>query len=205
MRPAFSVRGFCVIWSCFMPGILVLLSLSFGSEEEGNTWSRADLPQMFLVASLLSLDLSPSSTGTTDRAPQNFQPCLLLCHAQPLVFFFFLKKKQLHLSLSLARKSHALQCRYKVWVPALKAYISLYSLAPGGRLREEGQGMGSGRSFQLSGFAFLKPVLDKSVYYYLLLLHRLSLFQKGWERLQRGHKLRFPAILFSPCFSSFSG
>ena len=119
--------------------------------------------------------------------------------------FFFFKKKQLHLSLSLARKSHALQCRYKVWVPALKAYISLYSLAPGGRLREEGQGMGSGRSFQLSGFAFLKPVLDKSVYYYLLLLHRLSLFQKGWERLQRGHKLRFPAILFSPCFSSFSG
>ena len=50
-------------------------------------------------------------------------------------FFFFLK--QLHLSLSLARKSHASQCRYKVWVPALQAYISLYSLAPGGRIREE--------------------------------------------------------------------
>lgn len=104
-------------------------------------------------------------------------------------FFFF---KQLHLSLSLARKSHSLQCRYKVWVPALQASISLYSLASGGRLREEGQGMGSGRSFRLSGFALLKPVLDKSVCYYLLLLHRLSLFQKGWERLQRGHKLRLP-------------
>ena len=51
------------------------------------------------------------------------------------LFFFFLK--QLHLSLSLARKSHASQCRYKVWVPALQAYISLYSLAPGGRIREE--------------------------------------------------------------------
>lgn len=110
------------------------------------------------------------------------------CPPTGLFFFFF---KQLHLSSSLARKSHASQCRYKAWVPTLQAYISLYSLVPGGRLREEGQGMGSGRSFRLA-----LPSSSRSwtkvcaITYYSS--HRLSLFQKGWERLQRGHKLRLP-------------
>lgn len=133
-------------------------------------------------------------------------PPLMPCPPTGLFFFFF---KQLHLSSSLARKSHASQCRYKAWGPTLQAYISLYSLVPGGRLREEGQGMGSGRSFRLSGFALLKPVLDKSVCYYLLLFTQAVLVPERLGEVTAGTQAKVaqgdPAILFSPCFSSFSG
>ena len=211
MRPAFSVRGFCVFplrhlvlpyaWGLSSTFPVIWTVKSEATHGPGQTFHRCSCLLLFWVWLC-----PPSSTGTIDRAPQNFQPCFLLCHAHPLFFFFF---KQLHLSSSLARKSHASQCRYKAWVPTLKAYISLYSLVPGGRLREEGQGMGSGRSFRLSGFALLKPVLDKSVCHYLLLFTQAVLVPERLGEVTAGTQAKVargdPAILFSPCFSSFSG
>lgn len=75
------------------------------------------------------------------------------------------------------------------------------------RLREEGQGMGSERSFWLSGFALLKPVLVKSVCYYLLLFTQAVLVPERLGEVTAGTQAKVawgdPAILFSPCSPHF--
>lgn len=207
MRRAFSVRRFCVFSLCRLFLLYAWgLSSTFPLVRAVKSKATSGLGQTFHRSGCYFF-----KSGSVPQLPRNHshhlpellwdssQPHHLLCSAHPLAFFFqFLATSSIFVT---CQEVSCSKCRYKVWVPTLQAYISLYSLVLGEWLRGK-RGDGRGRFFQLSGFPPLKLALDRNVCYYLLLFMQAVLVPERLGEVTAGAQTKFawgnPAILFFP-------